>query len=134
MNHLAVSVIQVVAFFGKVTFLAFLQIFFRWTLPRFRYDQLMKFGWTKLLPAAVANLVITAIVVVAIDKAGASVADGLSFAASIAQLTVALFMVFVPVYIVNLMMRPTQRTRFLQSSAARLAAAAGGVKPSPMQA
>ena len=134
MNHLAVSVMEIAAFFGKTTFLAFVQIFFRWTLPRFRYDQLMKFGWTKLLPVAIANLVVTAIVVVAFDKAGPAVGDALSFAASVTQLAVAAFMIFVPLYIVGLFMRPVERTRFLQSSAARFAAAAGGVKATPMQA
>ncbi len=134
MNHLAVSLMEIVAFFGKTTFLAFVQIFFRWTLPRFRYDQLMKFGWTKLLPLAIANVVVTGIVVVALDQGGTAVADSLSFAASITQLAVAAFMIFVPLYIVGLFMRPVERTRFLQSSAARFAAAAGGVKATPMQA
>jgi NADH-quinone oxidoreductase subunit H len=41
----------------------FLYIWIRGTLPRFRYDQLMKFGWKVLLPLAVANLVITGLVV-----------------------------------------------------------------------
>ena len=70
MNHVAVTLIQILTFFGKTLFFAWFQIFFRWTLPRFRYDQVMKFGWTKLLPLAIVNLVVTAIVVVAVDAAG----------------------------------------------------------------
>jgi NADH-quinone oxidoreductase subunit H len=66
MNHLAVTVIQIVAFFGKVILMTFFQIFFRWTLPRFRYDQLMSLGWKGLLPLSIANIVLTAIVVYAL--------------------------------------------------------------------
>jgi NADH-quinone oxidoreductase subunit H len=36
---------------------------FRWTWPRYRYDQLMKIGWQFLLPLAIANLIVTAVVV-----------------------------------------------------------------------
>jgi NADH-quinone oxidoreductase subunit H len=47
----------------RVFFFIFLYIWIRGTLPRFRYDQLMAFGWKFLLPLAIANLVVTAIVV-----------------------------------------------------------------------
>lgn len=47
---------------GKVTFFCILQIVIRWTLPRFRYDQLMNLGWKILLPLSVANLLVTAVV------------------------------------------------------------------------
>lgn len=134
MNHLAVTLIQVGAFFSKTIGMAFVQIFFRWTLPRFRYDQLMKFGWTKLLPLAIANLVVTAVVVVAIDQGGSSVSNGLGVLASITHLIVAVGMIAFPVYLVMLILRPARRTQFLQSSSARFAQAAGGVKPSAMQA
>jgi NADH-quinone oxidoreductase subunit H len=50
-------------FFLRVLFFLFLYIWIRGTLPRFRYDQLMNFGWKFLFPLAVANLIITALVV-----------------------------------------------------------------------
>jgi len=51
-------------FLIKVFALLFFYIWMRWTLPRYRYDQLMEFGWKWLLPAAVLNLLVTAFVVV----------------------------------------------------------------------
>ena len=50
-------------FFLKVFAFIFLYIWVRGTMPRFRYDQLMAFGWKFLLPLAIANLIITAFVV-----------------------------------------------------------------------
>jgi NADH-quinone oxidoreductase subunit H len=49
-------------FFVKVFFFIFLYIWIRGTLPRFRYDQLMAFGWKFLLPLAIANIVVTSLV------------------------------------------------------------------------
>ena len=49
-------------FLAKVGVLLFTYIWVRWTLPRYRYDQLMAFGWKFLFPAAVINLLITAAV------------------------------------------------------------------------
>jgi NADH-quinone oxidoreductase subunit H len=47
---------------AKVVFFCVLQIVIRWTLPRFRYDQLMNLGWKMLLPVSLINLAVTAIV------------------------------------------------------------------------
>src|SRR5678816_2582281 len=47
-------------FLVKVFLLLFFYVWMRWTLPRYRYDQLMEFGWKWLLPAAVLNLFVTA--------------------------------------------------------------------------
>jgi NADH-quinone oxidoreductase subunit H len=64
--HLAprtVQIIQLCGFAFKVAFLMFFYVWIRWTLPRFRYDQLMRLGWKKLIPLALANIVITAVVI-----------------------------------------------------------------------
>lgn len=57
--HWIFSVLIVIA---KVSFLLFIYIWVRWTLPRFRYDQLMMLGWKVLLPVALANVIVTAVV------------------------------------------------------------------------
>jgi NADH-quinone oxidoreductase subunit H len=51
-------------FMIKVLLLLFFYVWMRWTLPRYRYDQLMEFGWKWLLPAAVVNLIATAALVI----------------------------------------------------------------------
>lgn len=53
-------------FIGKLVLVLFVFIWMRTTLPRLRYDQLMRFGWKILLPVATVNAVVTAIVVVAV--------------------------------------------------------------------
>ena len=52
----------IVWFMGKVLFLCFIFIWIRGTLPRFRYDQLMRFGWQVLIPLSLLNLLITGMV------------------------------------------------------------------------
>ncbi len=47
-------------FLLKVSAILFFYVWMRWTLPRYRYDQLMAFGWKVLLPLAVVNLLVTA--------------------------------------------------------------------------
>lgn len=56
------SILQVITFFGKILFSIFVIMWIRWTLPRFRYDQLMKLGWLILIPLALFNIFGTGIV------------------------------------------------------------------------
>jgi NADH-quinone oxidoreductase subunit H len=58
-----VPILSIVVFVVKVAFFLFLFIWLRATLPRIRYDRLMRFGWQGLLPMAVLNVVITAVTV-----------------------------------------------------------------------
>ena len=50
-------------FLSKVLFFLFFYVWTRGTLPRFRYDQLMNIGWKLLLPVSIANVIVTAAVV-----------------------------------------------------------------------
>jgi NADH-quinone oxidoreductase subunit H len=59
-----VAILQIISFFVKVVFFCAFQILVRWTLPRFRYDQLMRFGWKGLVPVGLVNLMVTALLVV----------------------------------------------------------------------
>ncbi len=64
MSHGAVLATQMVVFLLKVLFMSSFQILVRWSLPRFRYDQLLRFAWKFLFPPlCVANLMVTAVVV-----------------------------------------------------------------------
>ncbi|MFI5268989.1 MAG: NADH-quinone oxidoreductase subunit NuoH [Chloroflexota bacterium] len=58
-----VAILPVVYFLLKASFFLFLYIWVRGTLPRFRYDQLMSFGWKVLMPLALANVMVTSLVV-----------------------------------------------------------------------
>ena len=62
-----VTLLQVGAFTLKVVFFCWLQILVRWTVPRFRYDQLMNLGWKGMIPVAFLNLIVTAGIVMLLE-------------------------------------------------------------------
>jgi NADH-quinone oxidoreductase subunit H len=61
--HGAVVAIQLLTFLAKVFVLCSFQILIRWTLPRFRWDQVLRFAWKFMFPLALANLVVTVLFV-----------------------------------------------------------------------
>ncbi|TMA58004.1 MAG: NADH-quinone oxidoreductase subunit H [Deltaproteobacteria bacterium] len=65
---LAVAIVQVTAFALKMIAFTWLQIVIRWTLPRFRYDQLMRLGWKGLLPLSLANVMVSALLVLLAER------------------------------------------------------------------
>jgi len=65
---LLIGVLAILIFMAKVLASIFFFMWVRWTLPRFRYDQVMKIGWQKLLPLSIANLIFYAIVIALIER------------------------------------------------------------------
>jgi NADH-quinone oxidoreductase subunit H len=61
--HGAVVVLQLLTFLVKVFVMCSFQILVRWSLPRFRYDQVLRFAWKFMFPLALANLTVTAVAV-----------------------------------------------------------------------
>ena len=57
------AILGVLMLLIKIAFFIFLFMWVRWTIPRFRYDQLMGLGWTTLIPLALVNMLITAVLV-----------------------------------------------------------------------
>jgi len=66
------ALVQFGVFLTKLIMVAWVFIWVRWTLPRFRYDQLMKLGWQVILPLALVNLLITGFVLLVIYMSGIS--------------------------------------------------------------
>ena len=62
------AIIGIVAFLAKIFIFIFVFMWIRWTLPRFRYDQLMNLGWKGLIPLALINMIITGAVVLWLGK------------------------------------------------------------------
>ncbi|MFW2443439.1 NADH-quinone oxidoreductase subunit H, partial [Aliarcobacter butzleri] len=62
--NIATAVIQIGTFLIKFFMMVFVYMWVRWTVLRFRYDQLQMLGWKVLIPLALLNIVITAIIVV----------------------------------------------------------------------
>ncbi|MBM3161233.1 MAG: NADH-quinone oxidoreductase subunit NuoH [Bacteroidetes bacterium] len=57
------ALLCVVVFFAKIFFFIFVIMWIRWTIPRFRFDQLMHLGWKTLIPIAIINMLITGVVI-----------------------------------------------------------------------
>jgi len=59
----AFAFVSFLVLFAKITFFGFIFMWIRWTLPRFRYDQLMRLGWKAMIPLAILNVLVTGVVI-----------------------------------------------------------------------
>jgi NADH-quinone oxidoreductase subunit H len=59
LSHNALTLLGTAIFFGKIFFFIFFFMWIRWTIPRFRYDQLMHLGWRIMIPLALFNVLLT---------------------------------------------------------------------------
>jgi NADH-quinone oxidoreductase subunit H len=68
LHPLFVGLLSMAIFMGKVLTMIFFFMWVRWTVPRFRYDQVMKIGWQKLLPLSIANLIFYTVLIAFLQK------------------------------------------------------------------
>ncbi len=134
LEHWAVILVGVVAFFAKVLLICWAQLFIRWTLPRFRYDQIMTLGWRILLPCAVVNLMGTGAILLAVDRAGPAFSSALGVVGDATQAAVAVAGLAGAVALISAALKPPPKRVAVDSSASILAQANGGTKMSQMQA
>lgn len=67
-GSILLGLLHIAVFIGKMLFFMVVFIWIRWTLPRFRYDQLMNLGWRRFIPLALANILLTAIILLFTNK------------------------------------------------------------------
>ena len=132
--HLVIVLIGALGFVLKTLTLCWLQLMIRWTLPRFRYDQLMRLGWRKLLPASLANVLVTGVIVMAIVTGGPAVGKFMSLLADYTKAFVALAGLGGFIYFIVFLVKPVHKRKSLASSSAQFAAAAGGTRSARMSA
>ena len=68
LGHNAAAIIGLGVLFAKIVFFLFFFMWVRWTVPRFRYDQLMKLGWQILIPLAIINILLTGVGIMLFDN------------------------------------------------------------------
>lgn len=134
LSHGFVIALGVLAFVLKIVVLCWLQLTIRWTLPRFRYDQLMRLGWRKLLPASLINIMATGVVVLVIEGGGPSWTPALATAGDLSELVVAVAGAFAAVAMLVFILSSPKKRRLLVSTSARYAASLGGTRTSRMGA
>jgi NADH-quinone oxidoreductase subunit H len=85
------TLLSVLIFLLKTSFFLFVYIWVRWTLPRFRYDQLMSLGWRVMLPTALAYIVIVAAAILVLESAG--IRRGAMYASILGAINMALVVI-----------------------------------------
>lgn len=132
--RVVVVVLGFIGFILKTLFLCWLQLTIRWTLPRFRYDQLMRLGWRKLLPASLANIVVTGALILLAQSASPRIAHMLDVLADLTKLLLAVAGLFGAVAFLRFLLSPVKKRRLLAPTSAQFAAELGGTRAARMQA
>jgi NADH-quinone oxidoreductase subunit H len=68
LDHNMISIIGTIVLFAKIVFFIFFFMWIRWTIPRFRYDQLMNLGWKIMIPLAIFNIALCALISLYINR------------------------------------------------------------------
>jgi NADH-quinone oxidoreductase subunit H len=126
LSHGIVVLLGFLGFVLKVLVLCWLQLTIRWTLPRFRYDQLMRLGWRMLLPLSLANVLLTGLLILVVQAGGPALASALGIASDLTKAAVAAFGVVAWVVFMLFVLKPAEHRRVLASTSARFAASLGG--------
>jgi NADH-quinone oxidoreductase subunit H len=134
LSHGLVVLLGFLAFIFKTIALCWVQLTIRWTLPRFRYDQLMRLGWRKLLPVSLVNILITGAVILALQSAGPSIMNALRFLGDVTMGLIAVAGIVALVSFVSFVVQPSKKRRLLATSSAKFAAALGGTRTARMEA
>ena len=126
MGHLAVVLLGFLGFVFKVLFLCWINLTIRWTLPRFRYDQVMRLGWRVLLPLSLGNILVTGLLVLGAQGASESFKGALDFTADLTKALLAIGGLVAFIAFVRFLLSAPQHKTLVASTSTRYAAAAGG--------
>jgi NADH-quinone oxidoreductase subunit H len=133
-SHLLLTILSGLTFFGKTLAVCCFQAFVRWSLPRFRYDQLMRLGWRGLLPAALLNIFVTGIVLLTIKDSSIAVHEVFKFLADLTQAVVAAGLTFGFFRGIVWALSSRRKQPVVLGGPAEVANSRGGTKETPMQA
>jgi hypothetical protein len=134
MPQIVVVLLSVAAFVGKTVLLCWLQLMIRWTVPRFRYDQLMKLGWQILLPISIGNVFLTGVAVRLVQVAHLGSSHVFQLAGNLTQVLVAGAALWTLVALGVELLKPAHHRRFTLTSIANYVEQMGGLRSRRMGA
>jgi NADH-quinone oxidoreductase subunit H len=132
--HPLVVLLGFLGFVFKTLFMCWLQLSIRWTLPRFRYDQVMRLGWRVLLPISLGNVLVTGLIILVVGTGSDSLKYAMDVAADFTKALLAIGGLVAFIVLVRFLLSPPRHKRLVASSSARYAVAAGPTRDAQMGA